>query len=90
MTIEEEVLYYLKRSSNLPAANREYNCDPNFEERYKAMREVITLLLDVVESKSKGEHKYDFVDYNSENMQLLKEKLKKLAEDFENIVGDFN
>ena len=90
MTIEEEVLYYLKRSSDLFAANREYIRDPNFEERYKAMREVITLLLDVVESKSKGEHKYDFVDYNSENMQFLKEKLKKLAEGFENIVGDFN
>lgn len=90
MTIEEELLYYLKRSLDLFAANREYIRDPNFEERYKEMREVITLLLDIVESKSKGEHKYDFVDYDSKEMKDLVKRLKKFAKKFENFSGGLN
>ena len=90
MTLEEELLFYIKRASDLFAANSEYIRDPDFKDRYKEMRETMDILLEVIESKKKGEHKYDHIDYNSIDMLELKEKLKEIAEGFDKISGMFN
>jgi len=47
-----------------------------------------SMLLDVIESKRKGEHKYDFVDYNSNEMIELKNELKRFAEAFDNLSSE--
>ncbi len=82
MTTEEELLYYLKRTSDIFAAHKEYIHDPEFEERYEEMQELMSLLLDIIESRKKGENKYD---YTSDEMLDLKERIIQLAGDVEHL-----
>jgi|GEM_PF-4091392 len=80
MTIEEELLYYLKRSTDLVAENKEYISDPDFEKNYKSILEFMEMLNDVIKDKKNGGHKYDFVDYESDKMKQIIKSMKEIAD----------
>jgi len=90
MTIEEELLYYLKRSTDLVAENKEYIRDPDFEKNYKSILEFMKMLNDVIKDKKNGGHKYDFVDYESDEMKQIIKSMKEIADGLTELGEGFN
>ncbi len=80
MTEEEELLYYCKHAYDLIGRNKEYISDPDFEKNFNGLLEFIELLKDVLRSKKEGDHKYDFVDYESDQWKYLINKMKQMAD----------
>ena len=90
MTIEEELLYYYKRAIFLREKLAQENGEPPDKEEDKEDREFIDLIKEVIESRKRGEHKYDHFYNNPEDMKTLVGMIKELADSLEDLGEGLN
>lgn len=90
MTVEEELLYYYKRATMFLDKLAQEKGEPEDIEEKKEDLEFIELIKNVIESRKKGENKYDHFDRHPDDLKTLVSMIKEIADGLENLGEGLN
>ena len=90
MTVEEELLYYYKRATMFLDKFAQEKGEPKNREEKKEDLEFIELIKNVIESRKKGENKYDHFDRHPDDLKTLVLMIKEIADGLENLGEGLN
>ena len=90
MTVEEELLYYYKRATMFLDKFAQEKGEPENREEKKEDLEFIELIKNVIESRKKGENKYDHFDRHPDDLKTLVLMIKEIADGLENLGEGLN
>ena len=90
MTVEEELLYYYKRATMFLDKFAQEKGEPENREEKKEDFEFIELIKNVIESRKKGENKYDHFDRHPDDLKTLALMIKEIADGLENLGEGLN